>query len=304
MSSVLNDSSNDMHVESFFDVSSSTISHIIVDTATGHCAVLDSVLGYDMYSATTDTQSADQIIAYIEKQNLENQWLLETHIHADHLSAAQYLKRKIGGTTAMGSGIVKVLKHWVPVFDTANDTPLNGQQFDQLFAHQQQFKIGQITVSVLHTPGHTPACVCYAILNTDTPAVFVGDTLFAPQRGTARVDFPDGDAKQLFDSIQCIYQMPDHTTVYLCHDYPTTKDELVIKTTVGEEKQHNTMLQADTPLDAFIETRTQRDQTLAVPKLIYPAIQTNMRLGALGPTKNNGVQYLRIPLNQYNKDNN
>jgi glyoxylase-like metal-dependent hydrolase (beta-lactamase superfamily II) len=283
-----------MHIETFFDPKTSTFSHLVVDESTATCAVIDSVLNYDQDAAKASTESADEIIAYIKENSLNNQWILETHIHADHISAAHYLQQHIGGRTGIGSGIKNVLTMWVPIFDTGSDTPIDGSQFDQLFNDGDTFKIGSLQVQVMHTPGHTPACASYHIEN----AVFVGDTLFAPRLGTARVDFPGGSAKDLYQSIQKIYQLPNDTPIYLCHDYPEEGETPNYLTSVAEQKTNNKMLKANTSLAEYIAKREARDKELSVPKLILPSIQSNMRLGDFGEPAENGIRYIRIPLGQ------
>ena len=289
-----------MHIEHFFDSATSTFTYVVVDTASNHCAVIDSVLDYDQDAAKASTHNADQVIAYINQNDLSNQWIVETHIHADHISAAHYLKQKIGGKTAIGSGIKNVLSLWVPIFDTGSDTPIDGSQFDQLFEDGETLQIGSLKVTVLHTPGHTPACASYYIEDIDhiENAVFVGDTLFAPSLGTARVDFPGGSAEQLYYSIQKLYQLPNETQVFLCHDYPNEGDKPTHKTTVGEQKLKNKMIKANTTLAEYSTKRETRDQQLSVPKLILPSIQSNMRLGDFGEPSDNGIVYIKIPLNQ------
>lgn len=283
-----------MHVETFFDPNTSTFTHVVVDQKLQKSAVLDSVLDYDQDAAKVSTTSADQVIAYIVDNNLTNEWILETHIHADHISAASYLKQQIGGKTAIGNGIKQVLAMWVPIFDTAADTPITGEQFDCLFADGERFKIGGLQAEVWHTPGHTPACSSFHIEH----AVFVGDTIFAPDLGTARVDFPGGSANDLYHSIQRIFTLPDETTLYLCHDYPKAGQPPTSHVTVGQQKQFNKMLNGKTTLEDYVAKRKARDQVLCVPKLILPSIQTNMRLGELGKPAENGIRYLKIPLNK------
>ncbi len=283
-----------MLVKSFFHEDSNTFSYVVIDTTTNACAVIDSVLDYDQDAAHYSTESADQIIAFVKEKALTVQWLLETHIHADHISASSYLQQQLGGRTAIGSGIIDVLHHWVPVFETDDDTALDGSQFDDLFADGERFQIGRLEVKVIHTPGHTPACVSYHIEN----ALFVGDTLFAAPRGTARVDFPGGSAELLYNSIQKLYQLPDNTQVYLCHDYPEAGVEPQYCMTLAEQKQSNAMLSADTSLAEFKKKREQRDKILTVPKLILPSIQTNMRLGRFGAVSEHGTQFIKIPINK------
>jgi glyoxylase-like metal-dependent hydrolase (beta-lactamase superfamily II) len=284
----------DMHVEIFYDRPTGTFSYVVVDLNTRQCAVIDSVLNYDQDAGRISTQSADQIVAYIEAEGLHNQWLLETHIHADHITGTHYLRPLIGGRTAIGSGIRRVLPMWVPVFNNHRDTPEDASQFDVLFEDGDQFNIGNLAVTVMHTPGHTPACASYQVAD----AVFVGDTLFAPESGTARVDFPGGSATDLYASIQKLYALPDDTRVFLCHDYPDDDQQPRNAMPMSEQKSGNRMLAADTSLETFVERRESRDQQLAVPKLILPSIQANMRLGQLPAPENNGIRYFKIPINQ------
>ncbi|MFV0543937.1 MAG: MBL fold metallo-hydrolase [Marinicella pacifica] len=283
-----------MHIESFYHQDTATWTYVVVDIATRQCAVIDPVLDYNQDAARYSTESVAEVIAYIKHQNLTLQYLLETHIHADHISASHYLKQQLGGQTGIGSGIVKVLKHWVPVFETEQDTAMDGSQFDHLFADGDTFRIGELNARVMHTPGHTPACASYLIES----AVFVGDTLFAPDGGTARVDFPGGSAEQMYHSIQKLYALPDETMMYLCHDYPDEGQQPRNCFTVGEQKQHNKMIQSATSLAEYTKVRQQRDATLAVPRLILPSIQTNMRLGAFGAVSDQGTQFIKIPINK------
>ncbi len=282
-----------MHVESFHDNYTGTLTHVVVDESTKKCAVIDSVLDYNQDAAKITTTNADKVIKYIKGNDLTNEWLLETHIHADHITGSFYLKQHIGGKTAIGTGIKKVLETWIPLFDTSEDTPLTGEQFDQLFKDGEEFMIGNIKGRVIHTPGHTPACSTYIIED----AVFAGDTLFNPSLGTARCDFPGGSAKDLYHSIQRIYELPDKSTLYLCHDYPKDGEDPMVTVTIGEEKASNIMLNGKTGLEEYVEKREARDKTLSVPRLLLPSIQTNMRLGDFGPKHANGIQYIKIPIN-------
>ena len=282
------------HVESFYDNQTSTFTHVVVDESTKLCAVIDSVLDYDQDAAKFSTASADKVIAYIKGKGLTNQWLLETHIHADHITGAFYLKQHIGGKTAIGTGIKKVLETWVPLFETEGDTPLTGDQFDQLFADGDTFEIGSLNVRVVHTPGHTPACATYVV---EDEIAFVGDTIFNPNLGTARCDFPGGSAHDLYQSIQKLYALGDDVVLYLCHDYPKGDDKPLVKISVADQKNQNIMLDAQTSEADYINRREARDKTLAVPKLLLPSIQTNMRLGSFGPKHANGIQYIKIPIN-------
>jgi glyoxylase-like metal-dependent hydrolase (beta-lactamase superfamily II) len=284
----------DIHIESFYDRPTGTFSYVVVDLKTRHCAVIDSVLNYDQDAGRVSTETADQIVAYIEAEQLHNQWLLETHIHADHITATAHLKPLIGGRTAIGSGIRKVLPVWVELFNNHADTPQDATQFDVLFEDGDELAIGDLRVTVIHTPGHTPACASYHVAD----AVFVGDTLFAPESGTARVDFPGGCAEVLYASIQKLYALPDDTRVFLCHDYPAEDQQPRNAMPMSRQKTDNRMLDAGTSLDTFVERRESRDQQLSVPKLILPSIQANMRLGQLSAPEDNGISYFRIPINQ------
>ena len=283
-----------MHVKSFYDPATSTFTHVVVDQNTRKCAVIDSVLDYDQDAAKFSTKSADAVIEYIRENRLENQWLLETHIHADHITAAFYLKQHIGGKTAIGTGIKKVLETWVPLFEAEGDIPLTGEQFDMLFTDGETFEIGGLKARVMHTSGHTPACATYII---QEQIAFVGDTIFNPNLGTARCDFPGGSAVALYQSIQKLYTLGDDVQLYLCHDYPKGGDKPLAHITVGEQKAHNIMLDGQTSEADYVARRTARDKTLAVPKLLLPSIQTNMRLGSFGPKHKNGLQYIKIPVN-------
>ncbi len=282
-----------MQVKTFYDQSTGTFTHIVIDDVSKKCAVIDSVLNYDPSAARFSTYSADQVVQFIKQNKLTNEWILETHIHADHITAAFYLSQHIGGKTAIGSRIKEVLAHWVPLFDLAENTPITGEQFDHLFEDGETFTIGNLNASVIHTPGHTPACSTYHIANS----IFVGDTLFAPRMGTARADFPGGSPVDLYQSIQKLYQLPDDTQIYLCHDYPSQEEEPISKSSVGEQKTSNKMLRKETAQEEFISLRNARDKNLPVPKLILPSLQTNMRLGSFGPKRANDIQYLNIPVN-------
>lgn len=283
-----------MRIQHFYDSMTATISYVVWDESTKKCAVIDSVLDYNPESGKTSTRSSDQIIDYIEQQSLKVEWILDTHIHADHLTGSQYIKHKLGGKIAIGEKISEVLDHWVPLYNTQNDTPFDGSQFDHLFKDEEQFNIGKLQAKVIHTPGHTPACVSFIIED----AVFVGDTLFKPQSGTARADFPGGSAQTLYQSIQKIFSLGDHTRIYLCHDYPEAGQEPTWMTTVAEERKNNTMINDGISKEQYIKLRSERDKNLAVPRLLLPSIQVNLRAGDLGEPEQNGIQYIKIPLNQ------
>ncbi len=282
-----------MNIKTFYDYDTATFTHIVIDENTKKCAVIDSVLNYNQNTARSSTKSADQVIQYIKENGLTNEWILETHIHADHISAAFYLKQHIGGKTGIGSGIKDVLALWVPKFNISEDTPITGEQFDKLFEDGDKFNIGSMEVTMWCGPGHTPACGSYLIED----AIFVGDTIFAPHIGTARCDFPGGSAVDMYKTIQRIYTLPDETCIFLCHDYPKKEEQQVSRITVGEEKAQNIMIRPETSLEEYVEKRETRDKTLAVPRLLYPSIQTNLRLGDFGVRSSNGLQYIKIPVN-------
>ncbi len=281
-------------VEAFFDPATSTITYVVSDSATRRAAIIDSVLDYDPKAGRTSTRSADAVIAHVNGNGLLVEWHLETHVHADHLSAAPYLKEKLGGQIAIGDGISIVQNTFKTLFNTEADFATDGRQFERLFKDGETFKVGNLTARVTHTPGHTPACVTYTIGD----CAFVGDTLFMPDYGTARCDFPGGDARTLYRSIQKLFSLPAGTKLYMCHDYQPGGRAPLWQTTVGEEREKNIHVRGGVSEDAFVDMRTARDKTLDMPVLILPAVQVNMRAGRLPPPENNGVSYLKIPLNQ------
>jgi len=280
-------------VKMFFDEPTFTFSYVVSDPATKKAAIVDSVLNYDPKSGRTSKEGADAIIAFVREQGLDVQWILETHVHADHLSAAPYLKEQVGGTLAIGSNIKTVQDVFGKVFNAGTEFARDGSQFDHLFEDGEQFALGSIQARAIHTPGHTPACMTYLIGD----AGFVGDTIFMPDFGTARCDFPGGDARTLYQSIQKIFALPDETRLFMCHDYKAPgRDEFAHLTTVGEEKAKNIHVGAGKSEDDFVKMRTERDATLDMPVLILPSVQVNMRAGHLPPKEGNGVSYLKIPL--------
>ena len=281
-----------MNIESFFDPASATITYVIIDTETRHCAIIDPVLDFDISSGQLSTQSADKLISYIQQSNLQVDWILETHVHADHLTAASYLKSKLGGKIGIGEHIKKVLAHWVPIFNTAADTPIDGSQFDVLFTDNMQFKIGSLPVTVLHTPGHTPDSVSYLIQDT----IFVGDTIFMPYVGTGRTDFPGGSADALYQSIQKILALPDQTKICVCHDYPLAAEKPAWISTVAEQKQKNIMINTAVTENDFITKRKTKDINKRVPTLLLPSLQVNLRAGKLGTPETNQTHYIKIPI--------
>ncbi|MCG6202284.1 MBL fold metallo-hydrolase [Psychromonas antarctica] len=279
----------------FFDQDTNTFSYIVIDPTGNHCAVIDSVLNYDAPSGRSSYSAADQIVDYVNNNKLQVEWLLETHVHADHLSAAPYLQQKLGGKIAIGEHITLVQETFSKVFNTGSDFCCDGNQFDHLFADNDTFTIGNLKAIALHTPGHTPACMSYQIGN----CIFVGDTLFMPDYGTARCDFPGGNAAQLYRSIQKLYALPDQTRVFMCHDYKAPgRDNFMFETTIGEERAHNIHLNHNVSESAFINLRQSKDATLSMPKLILPSVQVNMRAGHFPEAEENGIQYLKIPLNK------
>ncbi|PNP98929.1 MBL fold metallo-hydrolase [Moraxella sp. RCAD0137] len=285
-----------MKVQHFFDKDSHTFSYVVTDPATDYCAIIDSVLGFEMASASTNTKLADEIIGYVQDHGLKVQWHLETHIHADHLSAASYLRSQLGGQIAISHRIEEVQAVFGKIYNTDFKTVNAQMGFDHLFADDDSFAIGSLSAIALATPGHTPACMSYVIGD----AVFVGDTVFMPDYGTARCDFPKGSSEALFDSVQKLYRLPCDTTVYLCHDYlPPDRHTFCHKTSIGEQKQHNIHLAAQTEKADFVTMRDAKDKTLSMPKLILPAIQVNLCAGRLPDAEDNGIRYLKIPLNQF-----
>jgi glyoxylase-like metal-dependent hydrolase (beta-lactamase superfamily II) len=286
---------NNVHIEMFFDKDSSTFSYVVTDNSTNVAAIIDPVLNYDAAAGAVSTADADKILAYIAAQKLKVAWILETHAHADHLSAAHYLHSKTGAPVAIGEGIRKVQQTFKLVFNLNDDELLaKGDYFDKLFADNERFSIGNLTAQVINTPGHTNDSVSYLIANN----LFVGDSLFMPDSGTARCDFPGGDAHILYRSVQRIYQLPDDTNIFMCHDYQPNGRELKYQTSVAEQKAQNIHIKADTPEQEFVQKREARDKTLAVPRLIYPAVQVNIRGGQLPSAEQNGVSYMKIPLKQ------
>ena len=284
-----------VHIEMFFDKDSATFSYVVSDNTTGAAAIIDPVLNYDAAAGTVSTEDADKILAYLAANNLKPVWILETHAHADHLSAAHYLHNKTAAPVAIGEGIKKVQQTFKLVFNIGDDELLaKGDYFDKLFADNETFTIGSVQAQVFNTPGHTNDSVSYLIDGN----LFVGDSLFMPDSGTARCDFPGGDAHILFRSIQRIYQLPDETQIFMCHDYQPGGRELKYQTSVLEQKTQNIHVKADTPEQEFVQKREARDKTLAVPRLIYPSVQVNIRAGQLPKAEQNGVSYIKIPLKQ------
>lgn len=282
------------HVKAFFDEPTFTATYVVSDPETKVAAIIDSVLDFDQPSGRTSTDSADSIIAYVQARGLTVDWLLETHAHADHLSAAPYLQERLGGRIAIGRDILTVQNVFGKIFNEGTEFARDGSQFDHLFADGDAFSIGSIPAMALHVPGHTPADMAYVIGD----AAFVGDTMFMPDYGTARADFPGGDARQLFRSIRRLMQLPDKTRVFLCHDYKSpNREEFVWETTILAERTGNVHAHEGIDEDQFVDVRTRRDATLAMPRLLLPAVQINMRAGHLPAPEANGTRYLKLPLN-------
>ena len=280
-------------VTAFFDDATNTVSYVVREPEGSACAVIDSVLDFDHASGRTDTASADRIIAHVRDQGLDCQWVLETHVHADHLSAAPYVQTQLGGKIGIGANITVVQDVFGKVFNEGTEFQRDGSQFDQLFREGDSFHIGQLRGDVLHTPGHTPACMTYVIGD----AAFVGDTVFMPDFGTARCDFPGGSAEELYGSIQKILALPDETRIFVGHDYKAPgRDDYAWESTVAEHKARNVHI-ADRSREEFVKMREERDATLGMPKLIVPSIQINMRAGKMPPAEDNGTTYLKLPVN-------
>lgn len=281
-------------VHSYFDVTTNAACYILKDPGSNECAVIDSILDFDMASGATHTTHADMLINEITSNGWKLEWVIETHVHADHLSAAPYLAKQLGGKIAIGSNIDAVQQVFGKIFNAGTEFQMDGSQFDRLFQDGDSFEVGQMQINVMHTPGHTPACVTYVVGN----AAFIGDTLFMPDFGTARADFPGGSAKDLYNSIQRILSLPDDTRLFLCHDYKAPgRDEFCWETTVAEERQNNIHVGGGKSEEEFVSFRTARDAQLNMPKLIIPSIQVNMRAGKLPPAEDNGTVYLKVPIN-------
>jgi len=281
-------------VHAFFDEATNTITYVVQEPQGRGCAVIDSVLDFDYASGRTDTRSADAVIAFIRENDLDLQWVMETHVHADHLSAAPYIQERLGGQIGIGERITVVQETFGKIFNEGTRFQRDGSQFDRLFREGDVFMIGQMRGEVLHTPGHTPACLTYVIGD----AAFVGDTLFMPDFGTARCDFPGGSAETMFDSVQKILALPDATRIFVGHDYKAPgRDVFAWETTVGAQKALNVHVGAGRSRADFVAMRQARDATLAMPRLIIPSLQVNMRAGQMPEPEENGVSYLKVPVN-------
>ncbi len=280
-------------ITGFFDEETSTISYVVYDMTSKKCAVIDSVLDFDFSSGTIDYYNAEKIISYIEKMKLDLEWLIETHVHADHLSASPYIQKKLGGKIGISEKISDIQNIFGKTFNAGTEFQRDGSQFDRLFKDNDEYKIGSIKCKVINTPGHTPACTAHVIGNS----IFVGDTLFMPDLGSARADFPGGDARELYRSIQKILSYPDDTLIFVCHDYPPTSRKVEWVTTVGEQKKNNIHVKTSIEEDEFVKVREARDKTLSMPKLIIPSIQVNMRAGNLPPAEDSGDVFIKVPIN-------
>ena len=282
-------------VKAFFDEATFTVSYVVKDPMSNKAAIIDSVLDFDYASGHTDTTSADEVIAYVKEQGLDIEWILETHVHADHLSAAPYIQEQVGGKIGIGEKITVVQDTFGKVFNEGTAFQRDGSQFDKLFVQGDSFHIGQLRGDVLHTPGHTPACLTYVIGD----AAFVGDTLFMPDFGTARCDFPGGSAETMYESVQKILSLPEETRIFVGHDYKAPGREVFAwETTVGEQKAKNIHVGGTNQREDFVRMRTERDATLAMPRLIVPSLQVNMRAGQMPEPEDDGHVYLKVPVNK------
>jgi glyoxylase-like metal-dependent hydrolase (beta-lactamase superfamily II) len=282
-------------VFSYFDETTNAACYILKDPSSNSCAVIDSILDFDLAAGRITTKHADMLIRDIQKKELDLEWIIETHVHADHLSAAPYLAQQLGGKIAIGSNIGTVQEVFGKIFNAGTEFQMDGSQFDRLFSDNDKFEIGSLDVKVIHTPGHTPACVTYIVGDS----AFIGDTLFMPDFGTARADFPGGSAGDLYNSIQKILSLPDETRLFLCHDYKAPgRENFAWETTVKEQKETNVHVGGGKSKKEFVDFRTKRDSQLSMPKLIIPSIQTNMRAGNLPPAEDDGTQFLKIPINK------
>ena len=280
-------------IKVFFDKTTSTLSYVVYDDLEKKCAVIDSVLDFDYSSGDIDYVNADKIISFINDKKLNLEWLIETHVHADHLSASPYIQNKLGGKIGISENISDIQNIFGKTFNAGTEFQRDGSQFDKLFREGDQYKIGRIHCKVIHTPGHTPACNAHVIGNS----IFVGDTLFMPDLGSARADFPGGDARQLYKSIQKILSFPDETEILVCHDYPPSTRGVKWSTTVRQQKKYNIHVKTSINEDEFVKIREERDKTLNMPKLIIPSIQVNMRAGHLPPPEDDGNIYIKVPIN-------
>ena len=291
---MINIKSNNLHaVNGFFHKQTSTISYVVSDNSSKKCAVIDSVLDFDYSSGSIEYKNADKIISFIKEKDFEVEWLIETHVHADHLSASPYIQKQLGGKIGISEKISEIQDIFGKTFNAGSEFQRDGSQFDKLFKNNDVYKIGQISCQVIDTPGHTPACTAHVIEDS----IFVGDTMFMPDLGSARADFPGGDARLLYKSIQKILTYPDETKLFVCHDYPPETRNVMWSTTVGEQKIRNIHINETINEDEFVKIREDRDKTLNMPQLIIPSIQVNMRAGNLPPPEDNGSVYIKVPIN-------
>lgn len=294
MQGILENTVQSPDISAFFDEATNTISYLVKDPTSSACAIVDSVLDFDYSSGRTDTRSADAVIGEVRERGLEVKWILETHVHADHLSAAPYVQQQVGGSIGIGANITVVQNTFGKIFNEGTEFQRDGSQFDQLFAEGDTFEIGALRGRVLHTPGHTPACMTYVVGD----AAFVGDALFMPDFGTARCDFPGGSAEVLYASIQKILTLPEETRIFVGHDYKAPgRDVYAWETTVGEQKRRNVHIGAGKPEAEFVAMREARDKTLGMPRLIIPSLQVNMRAGQMPPADESGKTFLKVPVN-------
>jgi glyoxylase-like metal-dependent hydrolase (beta-lactamase superfamily II) len=282
-------------VTKFFDNDTNTFSYVVKDPSSNACAIIDSVLNFDAPSGRTSYEAADEIIEFVTSNYLAVEWIIETHVHADHLSAAPYIKSKVGGKIAIGEKVTIVQNVFGKVFNAGTDFELDGSQFDYLFKDNEVYEIGNIKAIAISTPGHTPACMTHIIGN----AAFVGDTIFMPDQGTARADFPGGDAKQLYKSIKNLLSLPEEMRLFMCHDYAPNGREIKWESTIAEERAHNIHVKETISEDEFVEMRSKRDKILGMPRLILPSVQVNMRAGNLPKADDNGTIYLKLPINLF-----
>jgi glyoxylase-like metal-dependent hydrolase (beta-lactamase superfamily II) len=281
-------------ITSFFDDATNNVSHIVIDPDNRSCAIIDSLLDYDAASGRTSTRSADRLIDYVHARGLTTEWIIDTHVHADHLSAAHYLKTILGGRIGIGEQITEVQKIFGKLFNAEAAFRVDGSQFDHLFKDGESYRVGSLEARAIHTPGHTPACMTHVIGD----AAFVGDTLFMPDYGTARADFPGGDAHALYRSIQKVFALPADTRIFLNHDYlPDGRETICWESTVAEQRRSNIHVHEGISEDAFVQMRNARDKTLPMPKLIVPSVQINIRAGEFPPPEDNGLSYIKVPIN-------
>lgn len=282
-------------VAPFFDKATNTFSYVVIDPESQSCAVIDSVMSIDYPSGSISFEGADDIISFVRDKGLKTEWIIETHVHADHLSAAPYIQEQLGGNIGIGEKVLVVQEVFGRIFNEGTEFERDGSQFDHLFKDGEEYHIGKLKGHALYTPGHTPACMTHVIGN----AAFVGDTLFMPDGGTARADFPGGDARTLYQSVQRVMSLPAEMRLFMCHDYCPNGRDIEFETTVAEERSNNIHVREGISEDEFVEMRSARDRTLGMPTLILPSLQVNMRAGHLPPPQDNGMVYLKVPVNAF-----